>query len=129
VRVAIASLGTRGDVLPYVVLGRGLRAAGHDVLVSTMDRFRPLVEHASLSFHALPGDPADVFHAGRIDVSPWRPLHHVHVIHSAVDALVRQTNPELLSEAWSDRDCVIFNGLTAFAHVVSTTLGRAPRWS
>jgi sterol 3beta-glucosyltransferase len=123
VRVAIAALGTRGDILPYVVLGRGLREAGHDVLVSTMKRYRGLVENASLRFHALPGDPADVFHAGRIDVSPWRPLHHLSMVHAAVDALVSQADPELLLRAWRDREYVIFTGSTTFAHPVATHVG------
>lgn len=122
-RVAIAALGTRGDVLPYVVLGRGLRAAGHDVLVSTMERFRGLVEGASLEFHALPGDPADVFWAGRIDVSPRRPLHHLRVVHAAVAALVGQTDPEPLLHAWADRELVVFTGSTTFAHTVARRLG------
>lgn len=121
-RVAIAALGTRGDVVPYVVLGRGLRAAGHTVLVSTMERFRGLVEEASLHFHALPGDPADVFGAGRIDVSPRRALHHLRVVHAAVDALVGQTDPELLLEAWADRELVVFSGSTTFAHFVARRL-------
>jgi UDP:flavonoid glycosyltransferase YjiC (YdhE family) len=123
VRVAIAALGTRGDVAPYVVLGRGLRAAGHDVLISTMERFRGLVEGASLGFHALPGDPADAFHRGRIDVSPSRPLHHVNVLHAAVDALVSQTDPEPLRQRWADRDSIIFSSSTTFAHFVAAGIG------
>jgi len=31
VRVAVLAIGSRGDVQPYVALGLGLRAAGHDV--------------------------------------------------------------------------------------------------
>jgi UDP:flavonoid glycosyltransferase YjiC (YdhE family) len=123
VRVAIAALGTRGDVVPYVVLGKSLRAAGHDVLLSTMTPFRGLVEEASLSFHAIPGAPSDVFHTGRIDVSPWRALHHLRVIHAAVDALVSQTDPDALVGAWADREYVIFGGSTTFAHDVANRIG------
>ena len=122
-RVAIAALGTRGDVLPYVVLGRGLREAGHDVLISTMARYRGLVEGASLRFHRLPGDPADLFRAGRIDVVPWRALHHVNLLHARVIALAGQSDPELLLDAWADRECVIFTGMTTFAHDVAIQLG------
>jgi sterol 3beta-glucosyltransferase len=122
-RVAIAALGTRGDVWPYVVLGQGLRAAGHDVLVSTVERFRGLVEDASLGFHALPGDPADLFHAGPLDVSPWRPLQHLKAVHAAADALIGQTDPEQLVEAWADRDCVIFTATSTFAYFAADRLG------
>lgn len=109
--------------MPYTVLGRGLREAGHDVLISTVKRYRGLVEDASLRFHALPGDPADVFRAGRIDVSPWRALHHLNVVRAGVEALVSQTDPELLLQAWADREYVIFTGATTFAHRVATHLG------
>jgi hypothetical protein len=33
-RVAIHTLGTRGDVQPYVALALGLKAAGHEVLIA-----------------------------------------------------------------------------------------------
>jgi UDP:flavonoid glycosyltransferase YjiC (YdhE family) len=74
VRIGISALGSRGDVLPYTVLGRGLRAAGHDVVVSTIARYRDLVEGAGLDFHALPGDVVDITRVGRIDMEPRRPL-------------------------------------------------------
>lgn len=45
-RVFIFTLGTRGDVQPYVALGQGLLEAGHEVTLCTDDRFRPLLaEH------------------------------------------------------------------------------------
>jgi sterol 3beta-glucosyltransferase len=93
------------------------------VLISTTKRYRGLVEDASLRFHGLPGDPADVFRAGRIDVSPWRALHHLNVVRAGVEALVSQTDPELLRHAWADREFVIFTGATTFAHQVATHLG------
>jgi sterol 3beta-glucosyltransferase len=122
-RVAIAALGSRGDVLPYVVLGRGLVDAGHDVLVSTMGRFRGLVEGAGLGFHELPGDPVDLFRAGRIDVSPRRPLHQLKLVHMAVDALVRQTDPEQLVDAWADRDFIVATTGSPFAIATAERLG------
>jgi UDP:flavonoid glycosyltransferase YjiC (YdhE family) len=123
VRVAIAALGTRGDVAPYVVLGRGLRAAGHDVLISTMERFRGLVEGASLGFHALPGDPADASRVVPLDVSPWRPRHHMRAAHAAVAAVVGETDPELLAQRWADREFVIVTAASLFAITTAQQLG------
>jgi sterol 3beta-glucosyltransferase len=88
-----------------------------------MTRYRGLVEDASLRFHGLPGDPADAFRAGRIDVSPWRALHHVSMLHARVDALVSRSDPELLLDAWADREYVIFTSTTTFAHAVAIHLG------
>ena len=54
---------------------------------------------------------------------PWRPLHHVNVIRVAVSALVSQTDPEPLLDAWSDRDYVVLTSTTTFAHDIVTRLG------
>jgi sterol 3beta-glucosyltransferase len=123
VRVAIAALGSRGDVWPYVLLGRALREAGHDVLISAMGRFRGLVEEASLGFHTLPGDPMDLS-AVRLDVSPWHPLHHLSVIRNTVSGLIGQAaDPELLLHPWAERDFVVLTPSTTFAYVTATELG------
>jgi len=43
-RILILTMGTRGDVQPYVALGRALRARGHEVTVSTGSGFDDLIE-------------------------------------------------------------------------------------
>ena len=48
--VFIATVGTRGDVQPFVALGRGLQAAGHRVTICTSERFRPFVEDHGLAY-------------------------------------------------------------------------------
>jgi hypothetical protein len=39
VLVCVLTVGTRGDVHPFVALGAGLRAAGHEVALPTSPRF------------------------------------------------------------------------------------------
>jgi UDP:flavonoid glycosyltransferase YjiC (YdhE family) len=49
-KIAIVASGTRGDVQPYVALGKGLRDAGHEVrLLSTVD-FEAMTRSAELEF-------------------------------------------------------------------------------
>ena len=43
-KIVIVSIGTRGDVQPSVVLGQALLKRGHDVVVATEERLRPLVD-------------------------------------------------------------------------------------
>jgi len=43
-RIAILTLGTRGDIQPYVALALGLRAAGHDVVISGPENFSDWVQ-------------------------------------------------------------------------------------
>lgn len=49
-------MGSRGDVQPYVALGKGLAADGHSVRIVTFDPFRDLVEAHGLGFRPIP-DP------------------------------------------------------------------------
>ena len=46
----LASIGTDGDVIPYVGLGAQLRARGHRVTLASSEQYRPLAEAHDLSF-------------------------------------------------------------------------------
>jgi sterol 3beta-glucosyltransferase len=54
--ITILALGSRGDVQPYVLLGRGLQSAGHKVCCMTSEDFGPLVTEQGLDFYPIPGD-------------------------------------------------------------------------
>ena len=55
-KICILTIGTRGDVQPYIALGLGLKAAGHEVTISTLDEFKPLVNQYGLLHDSLRGD-------------------------------------------------------------------------
>ena len=48
--ILIVTLGSRGDVQPYVALGKGLNTAGHHVTVCTSERFQPFVTEQGLGY-------------------------------------------------------------------------------
>lgn len=54
-RFSIHTLGTRGDMQPYLALARGLRRRGHDVLVVAPAQFAAMAENEGIGFAALPG--------------------------------------------------------------------------
>jgi UDP:flavonoid glycosyltransferase YjiC (YdhE family) len=54
--ITILALGSRGDVVPYITLGKGLRAVGHQVRIVTFENFEPLVAPQDLDFHPVRGD-------------------------------------------------------------------------
>ncbi len=56
-QIAIITIGSRGDVQPYVALGKGLHGAGHSVRVVTHPPFEGLVRGEGLDFASLEGDP------------------------------------------------------------------------
>lgn len=52
-KVAMLTIGSRGDVQPFVALGIGLREAGHEVTVATGGAFEAFVVEHGLRFAAL----------------------------------------------------------------------------
>jgi UDP:flavonoid glycosyltransferase YjiC (YdhE family) len=60
-RIAVLTMGSRGDVQPYVALSRGLRAAGHEAWLATAERFRDFVESHEVPFRTFEAlDPHEV---------------------------------------------------------------------
>lgn len=55
-RISIHTLGTRGDVQPYLALALGLKSRGHDVLVAAPSQFEAFVGSRDIAFVHLPGE-------------------------------------------------------------------------
>jgi len=59
-RVAIIALGSRGDVQPYIALGKGLKEAGYTVRLVTQENYEALVVSYGLEFWSMRGNVQDV---------------------------------------------------------------------
>lgn len=60
VNIVMVVVGTRGDVQPFVSIGRRLAAYGHRVRLATHSNFRSFVEQngaGEVEFYPLGGDP------------------------------------------------------------------------
>ena len=55
-RIAIIALGSRGDVQPYIALGKGLQSAGHAVRLITHENYERLVNSHGLEFWPVRGN-------------------------------------------------------------------------
>ncbi|CAE6356862.1 unnamed protein product [Rhizoctonia solani] len=58
--VNIMIVGSRGDVQPYLALGKRLQRYGHQVRLSTHETFRKMVKDAGLRFYNIGGDPHEL---------------------------------------------------------------------
>ncbi|OCH96692.1 UDP-Glycosyltransferase/glycogen phosphorylase [Obba rivulosa] len=54
------TIGSRGDVQPYIALGKGLLAEGHRVRIATHGEFKEWIESHGIEFGYVGGDPAEL---------------------------------------------------------------------
>jgi sterol 3beta-glucosyltransferase len=105
--ILILTLGSRGDVQPYVALGAGLQAAGHHVTLATAASFADFVGEHGLPFHPLRGEFLELIQtpAGKAAlVGKGNPL--------ALLKIVAPMYRQLLDDAWAaatDADLVIYH--------------------
>ncbi|GAA2034972.1 glycosyltransferase [Agromyces tropicus] len=52
-RILVVTVGSRGDVQPYLALAKGLQDAGHDVALATCERFAPFAAEHDVPFAPL----------------------------------------------------------------------------
>ncbi|MEI9901422.1 MAG: glycosyltransferase [Hyphomicrobium sp.] len=55
-RISIHTLGTRGDIQPYLALALGLKARGHEVQLAAPMQFEAMATRRGVGFAPLPGD-------------------------------------------------------------------------
>ncbi|KAJ7584248.1 hypothetical protein C8J56DRAFT_893834 [Mycena floridula] len=56
----LLTIGSRGDVQPYIALAKGLLADGHRVRIATHGEYREWVESYGIEFGNVGGDPAEL---------------------------------------------------------------------
>ena len=59
-RITCLTIGSRGDVQPYIALCKGLLAEGHRPKIATHTEFRPWIEKHGIEFAQVEGDPAEL---------------------------------------------------------------------
>lgn len=58
--IVIQIVGSRGDVQPFIALGRGLQKHGHRVRLATHNVFEEFVRDSGLEFYPIGGDPKEL---------------------------------------------------------------------
>lgn len=60
-KFTIITIGSRGDVQPFLALGKGLQAKGHNVRICAMRVFRDTIEQEGFEYAPMAGDLHWVF--------------------------------------------------------------------
>lgn len=59
-KFCLLTIGSRGDVQPYIALAKGLIEEGHSVVIASHSEFRPWVESYGIEYRDIAGDPAEL---------------------------------------------------------------------
>eukprot|EP01103_Thecamoeba_quadrilineata_P007189 TRINITY_DN169_c0_g1_i1.p1 TRINITY_DN169_c0_g1~~TRINITY_DN169_c0_g1_i1.p1 ORF type:complete len:622 (+),score=51.40 TRINITY_DN169_c0_g1_i1:132-1997(+) len=59
-KITILTVGSRGDMQPFIALGVALKKKGHTIRLATHECYRKLVQDHQLEFFELPGDPREL---------------------------------------------------------------------
>ncbi len=102
--ITLLTSGTRGDIIPYIALGEGLRDAGYNIRIAAPVGFASLIQASKLTFAPYEGNPSDLLleqgdqtpltlgsnfitsiHATRSFLIKARPLY-TNILHTAANA-------------------------------------------
>lgn len=103
-RITCLTIGSRGDVQPYIALCKGLLAEGHRPKIATHAEFEPWVRKHGIDFALVDGDPAELM---RICVENGM---FTYSFFKEATAKFRGWIDDLLSSAWKacqDTDLLI----------------------
>jgi UDP:flavonoid glycosyltransferase YjiC (YdhE family) len=84
-RIVLSTIGVRGDLNPFLSLGLGLRARGHDVLFAVEDTFCQALMEEGFAVHRLPGDVREM-------LLPY--------VHELVDGFTPLTSLQIILHKW-----------------------------
>lgn len=119
--ITLTTLGSRGDVQPFVALGAALRARGHHVRLTTSEEFRLLATDAGLEFRALRGSPQNFF-ADPDFVEVLKKTTSMTKITAAIPKPTTEQRAQTLSEiraATADSDLVVHTPHTRAAVLIA----------
>lgn len=108
-RITILTVGSRGDVQPFVALGNGLDAAGHDVTVSTGVNFESFVTEQGLDYHPIQADYQALMESeeGR-DIVNGSPITAMKYMSSTIIPMMR----DMMEDVWDaaqGTDAIVFH--------------------
>ncbi len=111
--ITILTLGSRGDIQPYMALGVGLHTAGYRVRLATHTEYKPFITQYGLDFAPVAGNPKELLEGemGKLWLESGKnPLKLIQRLRVLVKPLLRQS----LEDSWyacQDTDLILFSAL------------------
>ncbi len=132
--ITMLASGTRGDVQPYVALGRGLQAAGYEVRVATHLEFRAVVEGHGLEFARLEGNLSQVMIRPNGQMALTFDGNLLRSLRAALDFMraARPVYERLLATAWQacqNSGAIVIGLPTVWGAPIAEALGVPCLWA
>jgi len=99
--IVLVTIGSAGDLFPFMRLALALRAAGHRISFLGPVQHEPFVQAAGLPFHGLPADPAVLDHPDL-----WHPTRGFGVVWEATRPAMAEV-PAFMATLPSDEKCTM----------------------
>src|SRR5258706_401740 len=121
-RLLVVTLGSSGDVHPFVGVGLALKKRGHDVTILTNGYFESLVRRAGLDFHSI--GRAEDYERATCDPDLWHAMKGLRVVwRSVFEPAIRPTYDFIGKTVASER-CIVVASPWAFgARLAQETTG------
>ncbi|GMQ94550.1 MAG: glycosyltransferase [Acidimicrobiia bacterium] len=107
-KVVVQTVGTRGDVEPFVALGLGLVAAGHEVTVATAPSFDGFVSDRGLDFAPIRADYYELLDSPEAQAALKNPLKMRSMINDTIKPLMRRMLEDQASTS-DGADLIVFH--------------------
>ena len=116
-KLVLFTLGTQGDIQPYIPLALGLQRAGFDICMATHGPYEDFVRGYGLDFSPIVGDPRTIM-AGEDGIA-WletgrNPLTFLQRFRRVSNAIMEQMGRDCLAAA-EGADALLFSSLGFFA--------------
>lgn len=118
-RLTLISIGSRGDIQPFIPLAMGLKNAGHQVRVATHGPYESFVREHGLDFHPLVGNPQELMsgEGGLAWLESGRnPALFLKRLRDIVTTMLEQLGRDSW-DACQDAEAVLFSTLAFFTGV------------
>lgn len=124
-RIKILTVGSRGDVQPFIALGSGLQKAGHHVTLATHGNYETLVRERGLDFFPLQGNLREMVgsDAGQAMLGTGR--NFVAFMREFMN-MMNTLLPRLLADsvdACQDADVILYSTFSFFGYHIAEKLG------
>lgn len=121
-QIVIVSVGSFGDLLPFLSIARGLVGRGHTVTIGTNREYEPHVRRRGFGFNAVFASEAGDL--TNLDPRFWDPAHSWTLVWERIFAPAMRATYELIAATLQRGRCLVIASWTAFgARLAQERLG------